>query len=283
MTDSSAISVIVQGAIDWSHDPTTDQPLIIAACKAIRTLLPRAELILSTWQDPSASTLPCDIIIQSIDPGGQGHIGGFTPNNINRQITSTVAGLRAATRQLALKIRTDIILKNLTFLHVWDNLRPIQSPLRVFDRPLIANYLSSRNSRAILERLPDHPLLFHPSDHVHFGQKVDLLALWDVPMQTEQDALHFLTHVRPNRWRDHELSRLTPEQHIFTHAIAKVCPQVIGHYADSTSYLAKASEHFLLTHFYHIQDKLYSIRFPKYHTKQHFSFDWMRRIDTYAS
>lgn len=272
------ISVVLQGPIDW----TLDARRLIATTRAlsmnVRRLLPGAEIVLSTWDNQKYDSIDIDRVVVSKDPGPQGEWPSFVPTNINRQITSTVAGLKASKRPYCLKCRTDIMLESVKFLDVYSSLKPIPSDeRRLFDRPIVSNNLTSRNTSEILSRLPDHPLLFHPSDHIHFGLREDLLRLWDVPLQSEKDAHFFVDRTQPNRWRYHELSRLAPEQHLLTSAIAKRIEIDFAHYAHHSAALEDLSEYYMNTHFHFVPDKQFEIHFPKYHTPHHFSFEWMRR------
>jgi hypothetical protein len=81
--DSKDISVVVQGPIH-TQDNLTKRVL-----ESVRTHLPNAELILSTWKGSEVDGLDCDILLLNDDPGA---INGL--NNVNRQIVSTRNGLQ---------------------------------------------------------------------------------------------------------------------------------------------------------------------------------------------
>lgn len=272
------ISVIIQGPIDWAMSTRHLMATTKAACMNARRLLPGAEIILSTWAGQPYDGLDFDRLILSDDPGPQGRWPGFVPSNINRQIKSTVAGLKSCTRTFALKCRSDVILEGASFLKLYETLDPIAEDDRtLFRYPIVSNNLTSRNTSEILDKLPDHPLLFHPSDHIHFGRRTDLLSLWDAPPQSDEDAFFFLDRAQPNRWRYHELGRLTPEQYLMTSAISKKMQLNFSHYGDSSPFLLALSEYYLESHFVFLPDRSFPIYFPKYHTPHHFSFEWMRR------
>lgn len=277
---AKSISVVVQGPIDWSTDVLSLEGTTLTLLKNLRLLLPEAEIVLSTWEGQRIDSLDYDDLIISALPAAQGDWPGFVANNVNRQILSTCAGLEASSREYVLKLRTDIVLENLKFLEVFESacldVDLSTTPKALFRSPIVTNNLSSRSTQSILDRIGDHPLPMHPSDHVQFGRKKDLLALWTVPLQTDEDAFFFLDFSHPNRWRLGELSRLAPEQHIFSSALAKVVSFRLENYADSRPEILALSEHYLNSHFIVIPDRLFSIRFAKYHTDHHFSFEWMR-------
>lgn len=271
------ISVIVQGPIDWSMDERYLTATTSALCARLREILPSAEIILSTWNGQVYAGLDIDRVVLNDDPGPQGNWPSFVPTNINRQIVSTVAGLQASVRPYCLKCRTDVVIEGTEFLERYAALPPIPADKRrLFDHPIVSNNLTSRNTTEILSRLPDHPLLFHPSDHVHFGLRSDLLNLWDIDLQSEDDAFYFLDRAQPNRWRYHELGKLTPEQFLLINAIGKKVSIEFPHFAYYSPEVAELSEYYLHTHFSFLPDRIFPIHFSKYHTPHHFSFEWMR-------
>lgn len=276
MVVDSDLSVIIQGPIEHSLSVVTHRPITLSLCLSIKKLLPRAEIILSTWDNEHVEGIPVDVLIQSHDPRPQGLIKGFVPNNVNRQIITTRAGLQIARRKFAMKIRSDIELYGAGFLDSLPVLQQLDSEEAIFSHKIIANNLSSRDASAVEKRMPGHWLLFHPSDHIHAGHTSDLLLLWDIPLQSEEDATYYLGALRPNEYRDNELSRLTPEQFIFINAINKSRHIDFFDYASYSHELLKLSTKYLDINFCHIPDQALPIWFQKYHTPHHFSYDWMR-------
>lgn len=270
------LSIIIQGPIEHGISVVTQLPITLSLCLSIKRLLPRAEVILSTWADEDVKGIPFDVLVQSHDPGPQGLLDGFVTNNVNRQIITTRAGLQTAGRKFAMKIRSDIELLGTEFLEKLPLIPRISGDEAIFSHKIIANNLSSRNARAVEKRMPGHWLLFHPSDHLHAGYTSDLSFLWDISLQSEQDATYYLNTFRPNKYRDNELSRLTPEQFVFISAMNKVRYVEFPHYASQNEELLKLSEKYLNTNFCHMPDRILPIRFQKYHTQHHFSYDWMR-------
>lgn len=276
LVDRKDITVVIQGPIDWSVTKKFARPTTLVLTRSLRRLLPDARIVLSTWQGQRVEGLDYDTVIFSPDPQAQGAWPSYTPNNVNRQIISTVAGLKAATTTFALKIRTDLVLTGVEFLNIFEALKPLGGSEDLFDYPVLANNLTSRKTSAVVARIPDQPLPFHPADHFHFGLRTDLLRLWDVPLQTEEDAFFFMDITQPNRWRGHELSRLAPEQHLLTNALRKKMPIDILHYADARPDVIAMSDYIMSTNFCFVPDRQLPIYFEKYHTPHHYSFEWMR-------
>jgi hypothetical protein len=189
MISDKDISVVVQGPIH-TQDNLTKRVL-----ESVRTHLPDAELILSTWKGSQIDGLDCDVLLLNDDPGA---INGR--NNVNRQIVSTRNGLQKATRTYAVKLRTDTQLTGTGFIDAFDKY-PERHPERredfkVFERKIVIPTIYTRN--------PFHlnPYFFHPSDIFHFGLKSDMLLLWNIPMATESDV-----------------KNLVPEQYIWLNAL----------------------------------------------------------------
>ncbi|MGQ9806153.1 MAG: WavE lipopolysaccharide synthesis family protein [Chlorobiales bacterium] len=185
MISSCGISVVVQGPIHHQDDLTK------RVLKSVRTHLPDAELILSTWNGSDVSGLDCDVLLLNDDPGA---INGN--NNVNRQIVSTRNGLEKASRKYAMKLRTDTLLTGTGFLDVFNLYPERRDDFKVFERKIVIPTIYTR-----------HPLhfsfysgvfhFFHPSDIFQFGLKTDLWSLWNIPLSTT-------------------FSRCVPEQYIWT-------------------------------------------------------------------
>ena len=90
---SSEISVVVQGAIDQNNTPL--------CITSIRKYLPKAEIILSTWEGSDTENLDYDILVLNKDPGGYRDICTKFVNNLNRQLVSTSNGIKKASKNIA--------------------------------------------------------------------------------------------------------------------------------------------------------------------------------------
>lgn len=278
MISSKDISVVIQGPVDWNIYSPFKKGVTASLAMQIRKLLPEAEIIFSTWEGQKYDSIEYDTLIINEDPGAQGVWPSYVPSNVNRQIVSSKSGILAATRKYCLKIRSDMVLKSTKFIDFFEKAQKIpDSKLKVFSNPIVTNNFSSRDTKSVLEKLPSHPLPFHPSDHISFGLTTDVLYLWDIPLQSDEDAFYFMDRSHPNRFRLNEFSRLTPEQYIFTSAISKKAPVDIENYADSRESVIKNSEYYMNSHIVSVPDRIFSVDFPKYHTPHHFHYEWMRR------
>ena len=101
MIDFKDISVVIQGAVDFS--------MIDQVLQSVRSVLPEAEIILSTWEGVDYSPINSELydkLVLSTDPGGfQLYKQNKTLNNVDRQVVSSFAGLNKATNLYAIKMR----------------------------------------------------------------------------------------------------------------------------------------------------------------------------------
>jgi len=170
LIDSQYITVVLQGpTCRGNGDAETD--LGLKAIQSIRTYLPNAEIIVSTWQADSVEGFGECVVIRSQDPGGMPDINGLT-NNINRQLVSTLAGVKRASRPYVLKLRADHYLIGNRVATIATYPEQQLTEYRLFTRPITMSNLYIRKATK-------YPFLFHLSDIVQFGTKEDMLLLWD--------------------------------------------------------------------------------------------------------
>ncbi|TFF33873.1 WavE lipopolysaccharide synthesis family protein [Pseudomonas sp. RIT623] len=285
--DSSEISVIIQGPIVHRSYNYGRQSITQAAVNSVRLLLPDAEIIVSTWAGEEPPSPLIDLFLENPDPGAQKASPESLANNVNRQIVSTVAGLKQATRKYCLKLRTDIVLKSIDFIETYSSDKFSRTNYSLFERRIVSNNLTSRNPVRYYQATPffNWKLLFHISDHVHFGLKQDMLLLWDLPLQTKSEAEYFVERVHPERFRLNEEARLAPEQYIAVNCFKKSFDIDLIDYADWDAEKEKESEALLRSNFIFLEDQKFSIAFPKYHSKHESRFESIRynRADAHAT
>lgn len=105
---SKDVSVVIQGM------PSSET---LGYIKKVRNLFPDAELILSAWigVEKNFAAGLIDKLVLNEDPGAVPWLfckEKVTYNNVNRQIVSTVSGIKASTRPFVIKLRTDFVLEN---------------------------------------------------------------------------------------------------------------------------------------------------------------------------
>lgn len=276
--NSRDISVVVQGPVVHDSSKRYALPLTFVALRALRQLLPDAQIIVSTWEGSNVRYLDSyDELVLSKDPGTQGAGPNRVPSNINRQLVSTRAGLEKAIRPYVLKIRSDMVLQNVDFIRNFEEAPLPSIPYGVFSRKIVCNNLSSRNPHI---ECPG-AFLFHPADHAHFGLAEDIRKLWSAQLQTDVDASWFEHHPRPDPVRQLEVSRFTPEQHLLRGALLETgrCPEIeqFADYATRDPHLLELSEGILGSNFFFVPDGVFSLYFPKYDQLEQARFEIMRR------
>jgi hypothetical protein len=158
----SDISFVIQGPI---VDETNKN------LKVIRNNFPKSSIILSTWETEIYTNIDSanyNEIVLNKDPGFK----PFPLGNLNRQIISTINGIARVKTKYVVKLRTDSIIHNSTFLnHYFNNV----SKYNVFD-----------NSILILSIYAKDPakwqVLFHISDIFFFGLTNDVNNLFKIPL-----------------------------------------------------------------------------------------------------
>lgn len=222
--ESSEITVVVQGAVL----PETKECL-----ESIRKHLPGSKIILSTWAGSDLSDFDADEKILNIDPGAFTYEieGRKRTNNINRQIVSTLNGLKKVKTKYALKIRTDFKILKSTFLDYFDAFPkyPNDKSWKIFKHKVI-NYCD----------LPENcmKIPFFVTDFAFFGLTEDLLFLFDIPLESEEWGMWFKDK-KPsnpdlfNYWHA-DLARFAPEEYIIFSALSKIQKDIFSVVPDWT-------------------------------------------------
>ncbi|GKR23690.1 WavE lipopolysaccharide synthesis family protein [Aeromonas caviae] len=264
MIADSDITVVMQGDI---------RPNTLAAIQSVRTVLPGATLILSSFPAAELDNLAAfvDQLIISDDPGALPPYtrGSSTPNNVNRQIVSTAAGLRAVTTRYALKLRTDSLLCHDGFVRLaWSTEIATGSA-----NALIASSFYTRHPEGLSR------YACHVSDWFMFGATAVMREFWSAHLMTAEDASYFDT--RPHR-PDSLLAaarfraRFTPEQHLciqFAQSLGLLTPYFLNHEFPlvTADYKTLMGRHFVIA-----EPALLGFVVPK-HAKAEAS--WYQRLD----
>ncbi|WP_314908947.1 WavE lipopolysaccharide synthesis family protein [Oribacterium asaccharolyticum] len=166
MISSDKITVVVQGAIVPDEGRGTKE-----VCESIRTLLPRAEIILSTWENSNYQGIPYDKVLENKDPGAldsqyEGRDKSAVRNNFNRQLISTLHGIKEAEREYVMKLRSDSLLNDLSFLHFYEKYGGEQSIACFEPRNPWGEFLNQLSL----------------CDFWFFAAKEKMLKLWDIPL-----------------------------------------------------------------------------------------------------
>ncbi len=178
------ISVVVQGPITGKATDKIENRHTYVCLKSIRKILPGATIILSTWENADIADLDYDHVIQSKDPG-YFKLWDYIPNVLrndssNRQIVSTMNGLKLCKTKFSIKMRSDLIFKSSNFLDYYEkfNNLPFDMDYKILKQRVVA--LTTINPH----RRFKHP--FSMCDWFIFGLTEDLMNIFDIPLITEE-------------------------------------------------------------------------------------------------
>lgn len=184
MIDTKDISVVIQGKIDKN--------LSFNFLKSIKKVLPKSEIILSTWEGTCTEGLEYDKLVLNQDPGGIKH--DFTIynkprsiNNFNRQLISTRNGILKVNRKYCLKLRTDLDIQSQKFLTYWNKFTIRNKKYKMFEHRVLCSSIFSREYSC--QYGTGFPTPFHPSDFWLFGLTSDLKNYFEsCPLQTLEEG-----------------------------------------------------------------------------------------------
>ena len=214
MINKKDITFVVQGPIG------TDEFSTKKALQSIREYFPSSQIILSTWEGSNIDELTFDEVIFNKDPGpltyflynSRSNDKLELKNNMNRQIVSTLNGLKKTTTPYAVKFRSDFILTNDKFLSIYEKYNHIldkqDQGWGLFSERVLMTHLYTINPRRC-------DLPHHPTDCFHFGLTDDLLNLWDIPFYDEKDTTYFTEESLRNKTKSWASQRYTSEQFLW--------------------------------------------------------------------
>ncbi len=159
-------------------------------------------------------------------------------NNANFQIAAAKMGLSIATGRFVLRIRSDMIFSDRSFIEQYEfSLNLPRGESSVFAQRVLVSWLFTLNPFAD-ERLP-----LHLSDWFHFGLTSDVKRIWDVPLVTLADSIYYRTHKHAEHSNDGERLfniRLGVEQHIQYHCFKRSFPELTLEYHNDQSSVSLA-------------------------------------------
>jgi hypothetical protein len=186
LIESRKISFCIQGPVYFdSRGNNATQQLV----DSIKKHYPQSPIHFASWLDQK-DNLPYGLNSHVLlgDPGsGPRYLDRLETNNINRQITSTQAALNLADTDFAVKIRSDLIIKNNFLLKILGRL------------PNTPNHKLGWFQKYVVftDRLTMHPegpaaIPMHPSDYFQAGLLSDIRDYWSVPQISESDEYFYL-------------------------------------------------------------------------------------------
>lgn len=193
LQSAASVAVVLQGPLKLEDEFT------LATVRHYRRIMPEARLIVSTWKTESSMALraieQAGAEVLTLDP-----VSEPGARNVNRQIVTTVAGIRRAREagySYVLKTRTDARIYN---CHVLDFLAGL---LRCFP---VSSAAPQRGRLAVLDSATRLLVPNHPSDMLMFGYTDDLENYWATPHSLHRENNTEQRQTLSGVWSDH-----TPE------------------------------------------------------------------------
>lgn len=244
--DTNDISFVVQGVL---------QPKIYPhISRNIRKFFPGSEIILSTYLGEDINGFDYDRVSLIEDPGYSKYSDepGSKINNINRQIATTVAGLKLSNKQYAFKLRSDFIINGKKFISYFDDLPGYEREYKIFTHKVLSSVFFSRNPR-----VKKYPLPFHPSDIAFFGLRNDLLNLFDIPFMPEEESLYF-------KFKNTHHCRYVPEQYLWINCLRKNGRNIECDYQrHCNDKIVEETERYAVSNFIYLDYEQFNISPPK--------------------
>lgn len=174
------ITVVVQGPVQTFQDRPQEPNITTKCLQSVRTFLPGAKIILSTWPDQDLSGLDYDELVITPDPGPNSRNyteeGEPQQYNNNRQIVSSREGLKRVTTKYTVKLRSDNFLTSNKFVELQQRYTKRSELYTLFkERVVVSDVFTRKYAKGF-------PVAFHVSDFFYFGCSEDVLALWSMPL-----------------------------------------------------------------------------------------------------
>ena len=223
MYTKSELTFVVQGNI---------RPDIGVCMSSIRKYFPESTIIFSTWAGTNIAGVDCDEAVFSIDPRDCGNV--YYPdnpwkashlNNFNRQLVSSLNGLKLVRTPLAVKWRPDFVLSSDA---IW------QKYAAYCQQKIPRDKKWSMFHERIGMLCPCNPhttsLAYHTCDFIAIGHTNDLVDMYDIPLQTRAEAqysfLHGLRHPKRHRTYRYACEQELWLRNLDKHAISYIKPSI---------------------------------------------------------
>ncbi len=250
MIETGDISIIIQGPIN--EDFTAN------VISRMRAVFKDSQIIFSGWIGDNLQLIPEGVtVVMNHDPGGaQMSDNPIAYDSANRQIVSTLGGLRRANRKYSIKMRSDIVVEKTDWLELFDKYEKYDLNFKFLRNRVVISSMFCVNPQKI-------PLPYHPSDWFFFGNTEDLIDIFDIPLLTEEDANWFKGKVR-GKYAYGWHCRYRSEQHIWTSFVRKHLRLNFDHQNDVNNNNIEISERIFANNAIIIDSKIIGIRSFKY-------------------
>lgn len=179
MSKFSDISVVIHGPVNSLPNRSMPEGITKKTIDSVRTHLPGAKVILSTWEGQDTSNLFVDELVLNQDPGS--NTVAFVNSkplsmNYNRQIVATKQGLKKVSTPYAIKLRSDNYITHSGFVGFQKAFPNRAKEHHYFkERVVIPHRFSLLYSTGF-------PIRNNLCDFFAYGLTQDLLLMWDIPL-----------------------------------------------------------------------------------------------------
>lgn len=232
------LSFIVQGPVYNAINNSKRLSVTCRALNSIRENFPEAELILSTWEGGNVDNLTYDVLVLNKDPGSEIMHPSGVRHNVNRQIVSTMAGLKVASRKYIIKTRTDVVFTHNKCLDYLFCYQKRSDDYRFTKERVLVASVTSVNPNKYLQ------FPYHPCDWFYFGLKEDMIDIFDIPFFPEPEFTHwFKTRECPiNHPAYWTTARYAPESYLWYSFCKKHLDIKFDHLCDISNNNIEISE-----------------------------------------
>ncbi|MBD8555632.1 hypothetical protein IFT84_14060 [Rhizobium sp. CFBP 8762] len=262
LSSDKQVTFVVQGPIYPAGRLSTQRCLLSA-----RQHFPDSRIVLSTWPDSDVTGLVYDQLVISQDPGPivLERDKLRLPNNLNRQIVATQAGLAEVTTEFSVKLRSDAYVTGRGFLQFFDAFPFRSGKYSLFDQRLIIPREFTRSARSFV------PLAYHPSDLFQFGLTTDLKRYWNTdPLKGEALAAFQLPDPPVLWYKMFDSFRYTTEQYLFLAFLQREGHSIdLRDYGDVSGAVPELSEAYIFNNFLPVEAELLGVRHPKFARRAH--------------
>jgi|688.fasta_scaffold168966_2 hypothetical protein len=281
--NKSEITFVVQGKVLLKDGVNLTELCV----KSIRRFFPESRIILSTDIGEDTLNLDVDECVYSMQSDKvvieNDRVGNIMPANL--QIVTTFEGLKRVKTPYAVKIRSDMVLKNDNLLWLMRNRprRNLINKFKVCEQFVIILNWSAVNPSYYLK------LLHHPSDQLFAGKTSDLLAIWNCPEYPVEYMRWYSNHDYPSGARHgNSLVKFRCETWIWYNFIKKYSNLDFNNSYDYNPELLEESQGFIANNLMIVGSKLAGVQSLKNppntinsKVKMFTYYDWLKLSRTY--
>jgi hypothetical protein len=284
MLKTEDLTFVVQGPVIYVNDVD----VTIISLRSIAQHFLGSRIIFSTWIGQLISedySRICEIVLNNDPLSGFRDLNNKIYNNINRQLISTLNGLKKVETKYAIKVRSDILFENSSLLDYCNLYNKYDERFHFFKNRILVTNITTVNPYK-RQKLP-----YHPCDWLYFGLIDDLFDLFDIPLFDEPEFSEwFLYHQKPyNMPFVDNKCRYSAENYIFSSFLRKKVNIRFEHLCDVSNDNLLLTEKYFANNLVVLHPKKLGIRGLKtdlgneYFRYMYTTNDWMKLYNKYSN